>query len=91
MPVLVGAAALLAVVLLAPGIRLLPLLGLVVAAGVGVASVAPLWKRNLRRTPLFTWGMVTAHLGIAVALAGMASERRLHPRDAGRGQPRARR
>ncbi|HET9427522.1 MAG TPA: cytochrome c-type biogenesis CcmF C-terminal domain-containing protein, partial [Allosphingosinicella sp.] len=73
-PVLVGAAALLAVVLLAPGIRILPLLGLVVAAGVGVASVAPLWKRNLRRTPLFIWGMVIAHLGIAVALAGMASE-----------------
>jgi cytochrome c-type biogenesis protein CcmF len=73
-PVLIGAAALLAVVLLAPGIRILPLLGLVLAAGVGVASVAPLWKRNLRRTPLFTWGMVIAHLGIAVALAGMASE-----------------
>ena len=73
-PVLIGAAALLAVVLLAPDIRLLPLLGLVVAAGVGVGSVAPLWKRNLRRTPLYIWGMVTAHLGIAVALAGMASE-----------------
>jgi cytochrome c-type biogenesis protein CcmF len=73
-PILVGAAALLAVVLLAPGIRILPLLGLVIAVGVGVASVAPLWKRNLRRTPLFIWGMVTAHFGIAVALAGMASE-----------------
>jgi cytochrome c-type biogenesis protein CcmF len=42
--------------------------------GVGAASLAPLWKRNLRRTPLFIWGMVVAHLGIAVALAGMASE-----------------
>jgi cytochrome c-type biogenesis protein CcmF len=39
-----------------------------------VASLAPLWKRNLRRTPLFTWGMVIAHLGVAVALAGMASD-----------------
>ena len=28
----------------------------------------------MRRTPLFTWGMVIAHLGIAVALAGMAAE-----------------
>ena len=73
-PILVGAAALLLVVLLAPGIRVLPLLGLTLAIGVGVASVAPLWKRNLRRTPLFIYGMVTAHLGIAVALAGMASE-----------------
>ncbi|MGZ8345848.1 MAG: heme lyase CcmF/NrfE family subunit [Allosphingosinicella sp.] len=73
-PVLIGASALLGVVLLAPGIRILPMLGLAFAIGVGAASLAPLWKRNLRRTPLFTFGMVIAHLGIAVALAGMASE-----------------
>lgn len=48
--------------------------GFAAAAGVAVASVAPLWKRNLRRTPLFTYGMVIAHLGCAVSLAGMASE-----------------
>jgi cytochrome c-type biogenesis protein CcmF len=63
-----------AVLALAPGIRILPLLGLVLAFGVGAASLAPLWKRNLRRTPLFTWGMVISHLGIAVSLGGMASE-----------------
>jgi cytochrome c-type biogenesis protein CcmF len=74
LPVLLSALALFAVVLLAPGIGIFPFLGLVVAGGVAVASVAPLWKRNLRRTPLFTWGMVIAHLGIAVSLAGMASE-----------------
>ena len=73
-PVLLTALALLAVVLLAPPIGILPFLGLVLAAGVATASVAPLWKRNLRRTPLFTYGMVIAHLGIAVSLAGMASE-----------------
>jgi cytochrome c-type biogenesis protein CcmF len=50
------------------------LLGLVLAAGTAAASIAPLWKRNLRRTPLFTWGMVIAHLGVSVSLAGMASE-----------------
>ena len=55
-------------------IGLYPLLGLGLAAGLAAASVAPLWKRNLRRTPLFTWGMVVAHLGIAVSLAGMASD-----------------
>ena len=44
------------------------------AAAVAVASIAPLWKRNLLRTPLFTYGMVLAHLGCAVSLAGMASE-----------------
>jgi len=74
LPILFSAAALLALIVFAPGIGLLPLLGLVLAPGVAAASVAPLWGRNLRRTPLFTWGMVTAHLGIAVSLAGMASE-----------------
>jgi len=55
-------------------VALLPLLGLALAAGLAVASVAPLWKRNLRRTPMFTYGMVLAHLGIAVSLAGMACD-----------------
>jgi cytochrome c-type biogenesis protein CcmF len=59
---------------LAGGMRLVPMIGLSLAAGLAVASVAPLWKRNLRRTPLFTWGMVVAHLGIAVSLAGMACD-----------------
>ena len=43
----------------------------------GVAAGQPrcrLSARNLRRTPLFIWGMVIAHLGVAVALAGMASD-----------------
>ena len=74
LPILLSAAALLAAMLLAPDMRILPLLGLVLAAGVGAASLAPLWKRNLRRTPLFVWGMVISHFGIAVSLAGMASE-----------------
>ncbi|QPQ55618.1 heme lyase CcmF/NrfE family subunit [Allosphingosinicella flava] len=58
----------------APGIGLLPLLGMTLAVGVGLASLAPLWGRNLRRTPLFTWGMAIAHLGVAVSLGGMASD-----------------
>ncbi|PWG03724.1 heme lyase CcmF/NrfE family subunit [Sphingosinicella humi] len=74
LPVLISAVTLFALVLFAPGIGLFPLFGLTLATGVAAASVAPLWKRNLRRTPLFTWGMVAAHLGIAVSLAGMASE-----------------
>ncbi len=73
-PIVAAAAALLAAVLLVAEIRILPVLGFVLAAGAGVASLAPLWGRNLLRTPLFTWGMVIAHLGIAVSLAGMASE-----------------
>ncbi|MBP6031563.1 MAG: heme lyase CcmF/NrfE family subunit [Sphingobium sp.] len=55
-------------------IGVLPALGLVVAAAVAPASLIPLTKRNLRRTPLFTYGMVLAHLGCAVSLAGMAAE-----------------
>jgi cytochrome c-type biogenesis protein CcmF len=73
-PIAILALAAGAVFALAPGIRILPLLGLVLAFGIGAASLAPLWKRNLRRTPLFTWGMVISHLGIAVSLGGMASE-----------------
>jgi cytochrome c-type biogenesis protein CcmF len=73
-PALISAASLLLVVLLAPGIGWLPLFGLALAPGIAAASVAPLWRRNLRRTPFFIWGMVIAHLGIAVSLAGMASE-----------------
>ena len=74
LPVLAVALALLALVLARPDVGILPFLGLLLAAGIGVGSFAPLWKRNLRRTPLFTYGMVIAHFGIAVALVGMASE-----------------
>ncbi len=63
-----------ALAVLAPGMGLLPLLGLGLAAGLSVASLLPLLGRDLRRTPLPVWGMVVSHFGIAVALAGMASE-----------------
>jgi cytochrome c-type biogenesis protein CcmF len=67
-------AALALVILAAPGIGFLPLLGLALSFGVAIASFAPLWKRNLRRTPMFTHGMVMAHLGVAVSMAGMAAD-----------------
>jgi cytochrome c-type biogenesis protein CcmF len=70
----IGATLVAAIVLLFVWPGVLPWAGLSLAAGLAVASVAPLWKRNLRRTPLFTYGMVIAHLGIAVSLAGMASD-----------------
>lgn len=56
------------------GVALLPFLGLALALGLAWASLLPLEGRNLRRTPLPIWGMVTAHFGIAVALFGMSSE-----------------
>ncbi|MFW2853058.1 heme lyase CcmF/NrfE family subunit [Sphingomonas sp. TX0543] len=61
------------VFVLSGGIGWMQLAGLSLAAGLAVASVAPLWKRDLRRAPLFLYGMVIAHLGIAVSLAGMAA------------------
>jgi cytochrome c-type biogenesis protein CcmF len=72
--ILAGSAALLLLAAFAGPVGVLPLLGLVVAAIVGIASLAPLWKRDLKRTPLFTYGMVLAHFGCAVSIAGMASD-----------------
>jgi cytochrome c-type biogenesis protein CcmF len=66
--------ALVLLMLFAPDAGLLPLLGLIFAAGLAIASLVPLWGRNLLRTPLPIYGMVLAHLGVAVAAAGMASE-----------------
>jgi cytochrome c-type biogenesis protein CcmF len=73
-PAAVAVVAIAAVLLLLPPAGLLPRLGLIFAAAVAAASVAPLAGRDLRRVPLHLWGMVIAHFGIAVALAGMASE-----------------
>ena len=70
-PALLGVTALAITIILAPGMTILPRLGLTVAAFLASASVVPLIGRNPVRTPLATWGMVVAHLGIAVALAGM--------------------
>jgi cytochrome c-type biogenesis protein CcmF len=74
LPLALGLVVLVAVRMAAPDIGVLPWLGLAAAALAAAGSIAPLWKRNLRRTPLFTWGMVVSHLGVAVALAGMAAD-----------------
>jgi cytochrome c-type biogenesis protein CcmF len=55
-------------------VQVLPFIGLTLAGGLALASLLPLRGRALRRTPIATWGMVMAHFGVAVALAGMASE-----------------
>jgi len=71
---LVAIAVLLAGFILFPAITWLPRLGLAVGAGLVPASFQPLFGRSLRRTPLAVWGMVLAHLGVAVAILGMASD-----------------
>ena len=72
--VFAGALVLVLLVIFGGTVGILPLLGMTVAGVVAVASLAPLWGRNLRRTPLPTWGMVIAHFGVAVTLAGMGAE-----------------
>jgi len=71
-PALLGVSALVISFIVAPSVAILPRLGLTVAAYLAAASVLPLVGRNPLRAPLATWGMVVAHFGIAVALAGMA-------------------
>ena len=69
----VGLVVLLAMWLLAD-LAILPLLGMALAAAVALGSVLPLRNRSLRRLPLAVWGMVIAHLGVAVAVFGMAAD-----------------
>lgn len=72
-PALIGVTVLAIVFLTMPAGGILPKLGLGVAAFLAIAAFLPLIGRRLRRTPLNVWGMVVAHFGIAVALAGMAA------------------
>ena len=60
--------------LVAPEMSILSRLGLAVGVGLVPASLMPLVGRSLRRTPLATWGMAIAHLGVAVSLIGMACD-----------------
>ena len=52
----------------------LPILGLAIAVALALASWLPLRGRKLKRVPLALWGSMLAHFGVAVSLAGMASE-----------------
>ena len=72
LPALIVVAAL--VMLAAAGVNLLPMLGMALALGLGLAALLPLRGRRLRTVNLPRWGMVTAHFGIAVALFGIACD-----------------
>jgi len=73
-PLLILVAVAIGIGIWAAGTAVLPYIGLALAPALAVATLLPLRGRNLRRTPLATWGMVAAHFGVAVALFGMASE-----------------
>jgi cytochrome c-type biogenesis protein CcmF len=75
MPSVLTAAAVLALTFaFAPGMSMLSRLGLAFGVALLPAGIAPLFGRSLKRTPLAIWGMVVAHLGVGVAVIGMASE-----------------
>ena len=57
-----------------PEAGIFPILGIALAAALAIAAFLPLLGRRLTRTPLTVWGMVLAHFGMAVSVAGMASE-----------------
>jgi cytochrome c-type biogenesis protein CcmF len=74
LPVVIAAASGGAIALLYPGAGFYPIIALALAVGLAVASFLPLYGRNLLRTPLTIYGMVLAHLGLALSIFGMASE-----------------
>jgi cytochrome c-type biogenesis protein CcmF len=57
----------------APDLGWLERVGLAIGGGLIPASLQPLIGRSLRRTPLATWGMVVAHLGVGVAIVGASA------------------
>ena len=71
---LIGVVVLLVGFILWPTIGVLPRIGLAIGAGLVPASLQPLIGRSIRRTPLAVWGMAIAHLGVAIAILGMASD-----------------
>ncbi|MEQ7872846.1 heme lyase CcmF/NrfE family subunit [Sphingomonas sp. ASV193] len=70
--VLVALVALVASLILAPSMTILERAGLALGVGLVPASVLPLVGRSVKRIPLPTWGMALAHLGVGVAIIGMA-------------------
>jgi cytochrome c-type biogenesis protein CcmF len=72
LPLVVAAAAV--AIALSQGVSLLAALGLALGIALIPASLMPLVGRNLRTAKLPLWGMVTAHLGVGLALIGMASD-----------------
>jgi cytochrome c-type biogenesis protein CcmF len=72
-PALIGITALAITIIVWPGMHVLPRAGFTIGAYLAAASILPLIGRNPLRAPIATWGMVIAHLGIAVALLGMAA------------------
>ncbi len=74
LPAITTVAAMLVLTFTQSAAGVFPIIGLSLAVGLAVASALPLAGRKLWRTPLPIWGMVIAHVGLAVSAAGMAAE-----------------
>ena len=72
-PALAGVTVLAIFLFAIPDGGLLEKVALGIASMLALSALLPLVGRKLRRTPLSTWGMVVAHFGVAVAIAGMAT------------------
>nr|WP_276591794.1 heme lyase CcmF/NrfE family subunit [Sphingomicrobium nitratireducens] len=83
----IAAASLVTMLIVTRGEHLFACFGMAVAAGLAVASLSPLFGRRLGRVPMATWGMAVAHFGVAVSLAGMASEAAFTKETLVRAQP----
>ncbi|MFC4291849.1 heme lyase CcmF/NrfE family subunit [Sphingorhabdus arenilitoris] len=73
-PIVAGVAATVIAYVVNPSAGFFVLLSMGLAAALAIASFLPLLGRKLSRTPLTLWGMMIAHFGLAVMVAGMASE-----------------
>ncbi len=73
-PLLLVIVTAIAAAMIKPDAGVMPIVSLSLAAGLALASLMPLWGKNLARVPLTQFGMVIAHFGLAVSVFGMASE-----------------
>ena len=73
-PLFAAVVTLVILMVVAPDAGISPILGLSFAAALAIAAWLPLLGRKLRLTPMPIFGMVIAHFGLAVSVAGMAAE-----------------
>jgi cytochrome c-type biogenesis protein CcmF len=74
LPVFAFVALVIALFIQSPEAGVFPVLALALSVALAIASWLPLLGRNVLRIPLATWGMALAHFGLAVSIAGMATE-----------------
>lgn len=74
LPIVAAISGMIVAAVIKPDAGVFVIITLGLSSGLAVGAFLPLFGRKLTRTPLTIWGMVTAHFGLAIAAAGMASE-----------------